>query len=156
MKIINLIAFFALLVVSGCAQDGANPAAADADSAAATAGQSGADGLEALLANADPDMGQRQFIYCQACHTTEPGGGNKVGPNLAGVIGRPAAQADGFVYSPALSEADLVWDVATLDQWIDNPAALVPGTTMVFAGIMDAQQRANLIAYLREATGSTQ
>jgi len=156
MKKLYLILFCSLLIVSGCAQDGASSAAADANSGVATAAESDDGGLEALLASADPDMGQRQFIYCQACHTTEPGGGNKVGPNLAGIIGRPAAQADGFVYSSALSEADLVWDVATLDQWIDNPAALVPGTTMVFAGIMDAQQRANLIAYLREATGSTQ
>ena len=153
MKKINIIAFFVLLIVSGCAQDGPN--SADANSTTATSGQAGDGGVEALLSAADPAMGQRQFIYCQACHTTEPGGGNKVGPNLAGVIGRPAAQADGFVYSSALSESGLVWDVATLDQWIENPAALVPGTTMVFAGIMDAQQRANLIAYLQETAGST-
>jgi cytochrome c len=144
MNKLVIVSLLALLAVAGCSQESDGSAAA---------GSAGGAGETATVA--DADMGKRQFIFCQACHTTEPGGGNKVGPNLAGVFDRGAGQAEGFVYSQALSESDLVWDVATLDKWIENPMALVPGTTMVFAGISDPEQRANLIAYLQEAAGSS-
>jgi cytochrome c len=162
LKIISLPAVLAVLMAAGCAQDTGAPAGSDADSVADTAVASGdaggeSTGLEAgepdintLLAGADPALGKRQFIFCQACHTVEVGGANKLGPNLAGIVGQEAAVAPGFVYSPALTESGLVWDAASLDQWITNPSAMVPGTTMVFAGIKDPEQRANLIAYLQE------
>ena len=57
---------------------------------------------------------------------------------------------EGFVYSEALTNAGLVWDEATLDAWIARPTEVVPGTTMVFAGITDPQQRADLVAYLKQ------
>lgn len=148
MNKLAIISLLALLACTGCAQENTESAGADASGGAGGAAESGA-----TAAVADAEMGKRQFIYCQACHTTNPGGGNKVGPNLAGIFGQSAAQAEGFVYSSALTESGLVWDEATLDKWLENPMALVPGTTMVFAGIMDAEQRANLIAYLQEATG---
>jgi cytochrome c len=77
---------------------------------------------------------------------------HKVGPNLAGFMGKQSGLAEGFVFSAALSEAAITWDEATLDQWITSPSQLVPNTTMVFAGVNDAKQRADLIAYLREAS----
>jgi len=108
--------------------------------------------LATAMANADAKAGERSYLLCQSCHTLDEGGLNKVGPNLYGFYGRPAAQADGFVYSEALSEAGISWDDETLDGWLDNPATAVPGTTMIFVGISDQQQRADLIAYLRSAT----
>jgi cytochrome c len=162
MNIYKIIALLTMLVIMGCAQDAAPPASSDANSAEDTVGQAPSAGgeaaaaeagepdIDALLAAADPAMGKRQFIFCQACHTVEAGGANKLGPNLSGIVGREAALVPGFVYSAALVESGLVWDAATLDQWLANPSSLVPGTTMVFAGIRDAEQRANLIAYLQE------
>jgi cytochrome c len=168
MKIKLIMSLFALLALAGCAQESGAPQSATAD-AAATAEVTGEEGassadamvaetlparadIEALLATADADMGKRQFIVCQACHSTMSGGPNKVGPNLYGLMGSPAAQAEGFFYSAALTESGIVWDAAALDQWIENPAAMVPGTTMVFAGLRDPKQRANLIAYLQKVT----
>jgi cytochrome c len=163
MNILKIISLLALLVSAGCAQDTGAPASNDANSAADTAasanGDAGAENtavevgepdIHALLAAADPALGKRQFIFCQACHTVAAGGANKLGPNLAGIVGKEAAVVPGFVFSVALVESGLVWDAASLDQWIANPSAMVPGTTMVFAGIRDPEQRANLIAYLQE------
>ncbi len=109
--------------------------------------------VEALVAAADADKGKRMFLLCQACHSLDAGGANKVGPNLHGVIGRAAGKADGFIYSAPLLESGIVWDAKSLDQWLLNPAAMVPGTTMVFPGIQDPVQRADLIAYMRDMTG---
>jgi cytochrome c len=168
MKNLVIILIFSFLTIAGCAQDTSDPASSDAnapadpaiadalsgdDSGQGNAGADVAQDMSALLANADAGQGKRQFIFCQACHTTNIGGANKVGPNLSGVVGRAAGQAEGFVYSAALADAGLTWDAAALDKWIENPAAMVPGTTMVFAGIRDAEQRANLVAYLIDATG---
>jgi len=135
------------------ATDAALEATADA-AAKADAAAAGRPDLDALLANADPDAGKRLFILCQACHSVAAGGGHKVGPNLYGFFGQAAAQAEGFSYSDALKNSGISWDAVTLDEWIETPAARVPGTTMVFAGIKDPEQRANLIAYLQQATAA--
>ena len=92
--------------------------------------------------------GRLLFIQCRACHDLQPSPVEKVGPNLAGLIGRPVAKAAGFNYSPALSSAKLAWDKATLDRWIEKPSAVVPGNTMAFAGIANAADRAALIRYI--------
>jgi cytochrome c len=161
MNLLKIITMLTVLMIAACAQDTGVPASSDANSAADTAasanGDAGAENeadIDALLAAADPALGKRQYIFCQACHTVAAGGANKLGPNLSGIVGKEAAVAPGFVYSAALVEAGLVWDAASLDQWIANPSAMVPGTTMVFAGIRDPEQRANLIAYLQEVANS--
>lgn len=83
---------------------------------------------------------------CTMCHTVTPGAKPGMGPNLSGVVGRPAASTE-FLYSPALKGAKLKWDKATLDKFLSGPSKLVPGTRMVIS-VADAQQRAALIAYL--------
>lgn len=83
---------------------------------------------------------------CAACHATTPGKKSAVGPNLAGVSGRKAGQAD-FNYSPALRGSGLTWNKSTLDSFLAAPRKVVPGTRMVIA-VPNAQQRASIVAYL--------
>jgi len=97
---------------------------------------------------ADANNGKAIFSRCAACHTVVKGGPNGIGPNLFGVVGRRAGSAKDFSYSAALKASGIAWNAAKLDKWIEHPAALVPGKRMAFAGISDAGQRADLIAYL--------
>ncbi len=100
--------------------------------------------------------GRLLFIQCRACHDLQPSDIEKIGPNLAGLMGRKAAADAAFAYSPALQAAasKLVWDKATLDRWIEKPAAVVPGNTMAFAGISNPVDRAALLAYLEAETSA--
>lgn len=144
-----LTTFFTLMLVAGCADTSA-PAdtvpGVESDVAAAPAQD-----VTALVAAADAADGRRMYILCQSCHSINEGGINKIGPNLYGIVGQPAGEVEGFVFSASLLQSGLVWDAETLDAWLANPSRLVPGTTMVFGGIPGAQQRAALIAYLQES-----
>jgi len=108
-------------------------------------------------APSDPQRGEQLFRACLACHTLTPGW-HRTGPSLGGVWGRKSGSvADFSRYSTALKQAGLVWNTETLDAWLANPEQLVPGTTMGFRGIDKPQDRADLIAYLKEvASGPTQ
>lgn len=97
----------------------------------------------------DAAIGAKLFIQCKACHTTEPGGKNLVGPNLSGIMGSKSAAVPGFVFSPAMQKANITWNAATMDPWLKRPSAVVPGTKMVFAGMSNPKQRADMIAYLQ-------
>jgi cytochrome c len=99
-------------------------------------------------ADADLANGARQYRRCQACHTIDDGGANRAGPNLHGIMDSAVAAVDGFAYSTALSESGLIWDAATLDAWLENPRALVPGNRMSLAGLRDANARRDLIAHI--------
>ena len=108
------------------------------------------------FAAGDAGRGAQVFRNCAACHSLEPGM-NMTGPSLAGIFGRKAGALPSFHrYSTALTGSGLVWEDQTLDAWIRNPAALVPANEMEFPGIPNATERANLIAYLHEATVSSQ
>ena len=95
--------------------------------------------------------GQRVFGACAACHSLQPDK-NMTGPSLANLWNRKAGRLPSFSrYSPALKSSDIVWNDDTLDEWIKDPQHLVPGNEMTFAGIKDAQPRADLLAFLKEA-----
>ena len=97
---------------------------------------------------ADPAAGQQIFkAQCSICHSVVAGQ-NCVGPTLFGVVGRPAGSIPGFQYSADHKKLGVTWDAATLDKYLTNPRAMVPDTTMVYAGLKDDTERANLIAYL--------
>ena len=111
-------------------------------------GQLALAGAPPASAAGDSDRGARAFRQCAACHAVEPGL-HMTGPSLAGVIGREAGTIKGFArYSDALRGSKVTWTDAALDQWLRNPAALVPGNAMTFAGIPDAQMRQDVIAFL--------
>lgn len=94
----------------------------------------------------------RAFVQCMACHSVEPGR-HLTGPSLAQVWGKNAATAKDFTrYSDALMRSGLTWNPKTLDKWLTNPAALVPGTSMTFPGVKEPSVRADLIAYLQAVT----
>jgi cytochrome c len=100
----------------------------------------------------NPSRGAAVFWQCVACHSVEPGV-HLTGPSLAAIWGRRAGTVGGFGrYSSALKHAGITWDAPTLDRWLARPEALVPETTMTFAGVADARQRADLIAYLKAVT----
>lgn len=96
--------------------------------------------------------GERVFQRCYSCHSVDRNETAKLqGPNLFQIVGRPAGASDGFEYSDAMREkaaAGLIWDAATLDRYIADPDAVVPGTRMSVPPLRDEQDRADLIAYL--------
>jgi cytochrome c len=96
---------------------------------------------------ADVDAGKADFKKCALCHTTEAGK-NKVGPSLFGVVGRKAASLEGYNYSEAMKKYDHDWDPKTLDTYLADPRAAVPGTKMIFPGIKDEKERQDVIGYL--------
>ena len=101
----------------------------------------------ALLAAADPAKGEKVFGKCRACHKLEAGA-NATGPYLHGVVGRAVDAATGYSYSGALEQVAQEWTPENLNGFLENPKAYAPGTTMGFAGLKSAEERANLIAYL--------
>lgn len=103
----------------------------------------------------DLENGRRAFARCRSCHTITPGGPNMAGPNLYGVFGRQAGALDKYGYSHALRTADFAWDADKLDHWLENPKTFLPGNKMTFAGLRDATDRRDVIAFLKVETGYT-
>lgn len=136
------------------------PAAAAADAPAATptpaaAEAPAADNTDTLDGKKLADFtgnaaeGEKVFIQCKTCHVKEAGQ-NRVGPSLAGIVGRAAGSVEGFQYSAANKNSGITWTPEKLFQYLEKPARVVPGTKMVFAGLPDAQKRADVIAYLQQ------
>jgi cytochrome c len=110
-------------------------------------------GQPAPAAEGDAAAGERVFVRCRACHVLDQEQ-NRIGPHLVGVFGREAGAVEGYDYSPAMQEADVVWDEETLDAYLTDPRAYIPGNKMAFAGLRNEEERANLIAYLEKATAA--
>ena len=109
-------------------------------------------GADRAFSEGNATRGQRVFGACAACHSLQPDQ-SMTGPSLAELWNRKAGSLASFSrYSPALKSANIVWNDKTLDDWITNPQHLVPGNEMTFDGIKDARQRADLLAFLKEAT----
>ena len=99
---------------------------------------------EATLHAGDPRHGAVVYEVCMGCHSLDE---DDVGPHHRGVVGRRAGSVRDFAYSPALRDSHIVWDVANLDRWLENPQKLVPGSRMFFA-MPNPQDRADVVAYL--------
>ena len=154
-KIVALLAASACLVTACSGESNSSPGAPPLT--AATLGEqtvlAAADYLaQAPYAGADRANGQRLANMCKACHTLGEGGVHMIGPNLSGFFGEPAGSAEGYNYSAALQEADFVWTPRALDAWLARPARFLPGNRMSFPGVSSASDRADMIAYLLEAT----
>ena len=105
-------------------------------------------GLATDALAADSAAGQRIFkAQCGICHVAAAGK-NRIGPTLFGVVGRPAGSVPGFNYTADHKKLGVTWDAATLDKYLANPRAMVPDTSMVYAGLKNEAERADLIAYL--------
>lgn len=107
----------------------------------------------AAYAGGDPVKGASVFHQCATCHAIGPNAGVKFGPPLNGVPGRHWASWPAYGYSPGLvagGTAGRVWDDATLDRWITAPQKMVPGTKMAFGGLSSAEEREDVIAYLKQ------
>ena len=101
----------------------------------------------------DPVRGKQVFAQCATCHAVVSGQ-NHVGPSLAGVVGRPAANTPGFTYSAAMQASHIVWNEPVLSAYLEAPAKVVAGTKMGYAGLADPQKRADVIAYLKTKPAS--
>ena len=102
----------------------------------------------AARADGDPAAGKQVFKKCHACHNVGEGAHNAVGPVLNGIVGRKAGTYADYNYSDANKNSGLTWDVATLQKYLKNPQAVVPGTKMAFPGLPEEKDIDNVIAYL--------
>jgi cytochrome c len=135
----HLTIFAVFLALCACGDKTASSAAAPAPAS-----------KEASAPPASPEeRGRKQFNECAVCHTAKAGEANRVGPNLFGVAGREAGMVEGFAYSKALTESDIVWTDENLGAFIENPQAFLRGNRMAYAGQRDPEKRADIIAYLK-------
>jgi cytochrome c len=128
------------MALAACGQ----PAPPEIDPAKAAAVRA----LQAPYNEADYAAGRRVFAQCRSCHVVDAAGAHRVGPNLYGVFGRRVGTAEGFTYSEALQNAEFTWTAEQLDHWLENPQTFLPGNRMAFAGLRDATERRDVIAYV--------
>ncbi len=101
-----------------------------------------------LLAAATPAQGENVSKICASCHVFASGGGNRIGPNLFGVVGRARASIADFAYSDAMKAKGGSWSADSLNEFLWNPGAFVPGTKMTFIGLKKPEDRAAIIKWL--------
>lgn len=152
-------ALVVVIALSACGSDPApgpteqivvrEPGADASDTPDAAASEPAAKATDSLVA-----AGKSAFNTCIACHVLEKGAANRIGPNLYGIIGQAAGSADGFKYSDAMASSGITWTKEELDIYLANPAAKVPGTTMMAGAISDAGRREAIIAYIEDASAN--
>lgn len=163
LQYLSLVAGVSLLAACGGGGDAPAPAneGGDADAGATTADAGAAAAPEAPAADnvetvdgtvfadftGDAAAGEQVFAQCAACHVVEPGV-NRTGPSLAGIVGREAGSVEGYNYTEANANSGITWTPEKMFQYLENPARVIPGTKMAFAGLPEAQDRADVIAYL--------
>lgn len=99
----------------------------------------------------DPVAGEKLYVRCQGCHSIET---NRVGPRHQGLFGRAAGSLEDYNYSEAMRASGVVWDETTLDKFLTAPREFIKGTKMPFSGMKDPQERADLIAWLKQSTAT--
>ena len=104
------------------------------------------------ISKGDWKAGADVYFRCTGCHALAE---NRVGPRHCGLLGRRAGSVKGFGYSDAMEHSGIVWSEKTLDRFLEDPMKTVPGTLMVYTGVTDRKERADLIAFLRKASAST-
>lgn len=122
------------------------PSASPSPSASPEPTPSGSPSAAAMVAVATPATPPAEFAMCRACHSVEPGK-NGIGPSLHGIVGEKAGDVPGYAFSAPLKASGIVWNRATLDEWLTNPMKMVPGTKMVIP-VSDPAKRKALIDYL--------
>ena len=103
------------------------------------------------FAEGDAAKGKKVFNKCKACHALEAGK-KKIGPDLAGIIGRTAGSVEGFKYSDAMKSSGIVWTEENIDAYLEKPKEFMPKNKMVFVGLKKAKDRANVIEFLKQET----
>ncbi|MEP2990472.1 MAG: cytochrome c family protein [Parasphingorhabdus sp.] len=106
------------------------------------------DGVDYANLTGDAAKGKIVFAQCRTCHVTDPDV-NRTGPSLAGIIGRTAGSVKGFKYSTANADSGLTWTEEQMYVYLENPQRTIPKTKMIYAGLPKAQDRADIIAYLK-------
>ncbi|MFM5914247.1 MAG: c-type cytochrome [Chakrabartia godavariana] len=140
MKTFTALAALALL--SACGSKPAEDTGSTSGDTAAT--DTSTNGTETASADVRPAA----WAQCAACHTIAKDAPHALGPNLWGVAGTKSGEIKGYEFSPAMKAAGLTWDEPTLDKYLENPRAMVPGTKMSFGGIADAAKRKELVTWL--------
>jgi cytochrome c len=134
------------------AADEAAPATPEPAGQAAAA--PAAESFTAQLASADPAAGQKASKRCVTCHTFNEGGSKKIGPNLWGIVGQDKGTVDGFKYSDAMRDKGGAWSYGDLNAFLANPKGFLKGTRMSFSGVRSVQDRAAIIAYMRQQSSN--
>jgi len=147
-------------LLAGCGQKPAESSGGQPAAAAPASGPSAEEQQKVLASlpapynTADLANGEAKYALCQSCHTLAQGGANMTGPNLHGIFGQKAGEGhEGFKFSDPLKASGIVWTPQNMDPWIMKPTDVVPGTKMTYAGMKDAKDRTDLIAYLMVQTG---
>ncbi|WP_442625103.1 c-type cytochrome [Parasphingopyxis sp.] len=161
-NLLGAVAALGLITTAACGGGSDGPPAAEGEDAEADAPAADAETAEAPPADStdtldgtvyadftgDATAGEAVFAQCRTCHVVEPGV-NRTGPSLYNIVGREAGQVEGFNYTDANANSGIVWTPEKLFQYLENPSRIIPGTRMAFAGLPEAQDRADLIAFLQ-------
>jgi len=151
VKLAGAMGLALLLAACGSKGDQAGASASeggDQMAGSAAPADAGSDGAMAMADSSASGQAPVAFAQCKACHSTEEAK-TLIGPSLKGIYNTKAAAVAGFEFSPAMKASGLTWDDATLDAFLENPQAKVPGTKMTFFGLKDAAQRKQVIDYLK-------